>query len=52
VGVAFAAVESRLVPPKGIEGPDIGQEIEPEGIEGPDVRDTLPPIRIEGPNSR
>lgn len=67
-GLAFAAVASPVVPPKGTEGPDIHQKIEPKGVEGPDVRlvarvapkgiqgpdvqDTLPPMGLEGPGGR
>jgi hypothetical protein len=51
-GLAFAAVESPGIPPKGTEGPDISQRVAPKGTEGPDVRDTLPPMGIEGPSGR
>jgi hypothetical protein len=53
-GLAFAALESPPVPPKGIEGPDVRlvASVQPKGSEGPDVRDIFPPTDIEGPNGR
>ena len=54
-GLAFAAVESPKVPPKGTEGPDIQQQIEPKGTEGPDVRRLVArvePKGTEGPDIR
>jgi hypothetical protein len=36
--LAFAAVESPVVPPKGTEGPDVRQRGEPEVTAGPDIR--------------
>ncbi|MFB3820301.1 MAG: hypothetical protein ACE147_21805 [Candidatus Methylomirabilales bacterium] len=59
LGIASAAayaadVPPPVVPPKGIEGPDIRTKVEPKGIEGPDVRHRSRevPMGTEGSESR